>query len=223
MTAFFLVWYGLYVLLGAFAHDFMATKVFGNVNVGLLIGLGQFLSTFVITGLYVRFANRELDPARRGHPRRLEGELQRPAIWPPRPSAIPPPTSASSLLRRHHAVRGDPGQQEERHRRRVLHRRPGFLRTAERHRDRRRLPSAASFLGIAGAIAVYGYDGFLYSIGFLVAWLVALLLVAELLRNTGKFTMADVLSFRLKQKPVRLAAATSTSWTWPRPAVPASA
>ena len=70
--------------------------------------------------------------------------------------------------------------------------------------------SAASFLGITGAIAVYGYDGFLYSIGFLVAWLVALLLVAELLRNTGKFTMADVLSFRLKQKPVRLAAATST-------------
>ncbi|MEN4451864.1 cation acetate symporter [Mycobacterium sp. SM3041] len=70
--------------------------------------------------------------------------------------------------------------------------------------------SAASFLGIAGAIAVYGYDGFLYSIGFLVAWLVALLLVAELLRNTGRFTMADVLSFRLKQRPVRLAAATST-------------
>ena len=70
--------------------------------------------------------------------------------------------------------------------------------------------SAASFLGIAGAIAVYGYDGFLYSIGFLVAWLVALLLVAELLRNTGKFTMADVLSFRLRQRPVRLAAATST-------------
>jgi cation/acetate symporter len=70
--------------------------------------------------------------------------------------------------------------------------------------------SAASFLGIAGAIAVYGYDGFLYSIGFLVAWLVALLLVAELLRNTGKFTMADVLSFRLRQRPVRIAAATNT-------------
>lgn len=70
--------------------------------------------------------------------------------------------------------------------------------------------SAASFLGIVGAIALYGYDGFLYSIGFLVAWLVALLLVAELLRNTGKFTMADVLSFRLKQKPVRIAAAITT-------------
>jgi cation/acetate symporter len=70
--------------------------------------------------------------------------------------------------------------------------------------------SAASFLGIAGAIAVYGYDGFLYSIGFLVAWLVALLLVAELLRNAGKFTMADVLSFRLNQRPVRMAAAITT-------------
>ena len=65
--------------------------------------------------------------------------------------------------------------------------------------------SAASFLGICGAIAVNGYDGFLYSIGFLVAWLVALLLVAELMRNTGKFTMADVLSFRLAQRPVRVA------------------
>ena len=70
--------------------------------------------------------------------------------------------------------------------------------------------SAASFLGIAGAIALNGYDGFLYSIGFLVAWLVALLLVAELLRNTGKFTMADVLAFRMRQRPVRAAAATST-------------
>ncbi|HHU38001.1 MAG TPA: cation/acetate symporter ActP [Propionibacterium sp.] len=70
--------------------------------------------------------------------------------------------------------------------------------------------SAASFLGIAGAIAMQGYDGFLYSIGFLVAWLVALLLVAETLRNTGRFTMADVLSFRLRQRPVRMAAALST-------------
>ncbi len=70
--------------------------------------------------------------------------------------------------------------------------------------------SAASFLGICGAIAINGYDGFLYSIGFLVAWLVALLLVAELMRNTAKFTMADVLSFRLKQRPVRMAAALTT-------------
>jgi cation/acetate symporter len=62
--------------------------------------------------------------------------------------------------------------------------------------------SAASFLGIAGLIALYGYDGFLYSIGFLVAWLVALLLVAEFLRNSGRYTMADVLAFRMRQRPV---------------------
>ncbi|HSV66273.1 MAG TPA: cation acetate symporter [Mycobacteriales bacterium] len=70
--------------------------------------------------------------------------------------------------------------------------------------------SAASFLGIAGIIALNGYDGFLYSIGFLVAWLVALLLVAELLRNSGRFTMADVLAFRMRQRPVRTAAGVST-------------
>ena len=70
--------------------------------------------------------------------------------------------------------------------------------------------SAASFLGISGSIALYGYDGFLYSIGFLVAWLVALLLVAELLRNSGRFTMADQLAYRMRQRPVRTAAATST-------------
>jgi len=70
--------------------------------------------------------------------------------------------------------------------------------------------SAASFLGIAGIIALSGYDGFLYSVGFLVAWLVALLLVAELLRNSGKYTMADVLAFRMRQRPVRVAAGTST-------------
>ncbi len=70
--------------------------------------------------------------------------------------------------------------------------------------------SAASFLGITGAIALYGYDGFLYSIGFLVAWLVALLLVAEVLRNSGRYTMADQLAYRMKQRPVRTAAATST-------------
>ena len=70
--------------------------------------------------------------------------------------------------------------------------------------------SAASFLGIAGMIAMNGYDGFLYSVGFLVAYLTVLFLVAEPLRNTGKYTMADVLAFRLSPKPVRAAAAVST-------------
>ena len=74
MSALFLVWYFAYVLLGAFAHDFMAIKVLGNVNVGLLLGLGQFVTTFVITGFYVRFANKELDPRAEAIRSKLESE-----------------------------------------------------------------------------------------------------------------------------------------------------
>jgi cation/acetate symporter len=70
--------------------------------------------------------------------------------------------------------------------------------------------SAASFLGIAGLIAFNGYDGFMYSVGFLVAYLTVLFIVAEPLRNSGKFTMADVLAYRLKARPVRSMAALST-------------
>jgi cation/acetate symporter len=70
--------------------------------------------------------------------------------------------------------------------------------------------SAASFLGIAGLIAFNGYDGFMYSVGWLVAYLTVLLLIAEPLRNTGKFTMADVLALRLRKKSVRTVAAIST-------------
>src|SRR6185503_10314579 len=63
--------------------------------------------------------------------------------------------------------------------------------------------SAASFLGIAGIIAFQGYDGFMYSVGWLVAYLTVLLIVAEPLRNAGKYTMADVLAYRLSPRPVR--------------------
>ena len=70
--------------------------------------------------------------------------------------------------------------------------------------------SAASFLGIAGMIAFFGFDGFLYSVGFLVAYLTVLLIVAEPLRNLGKFTMGDVLAFRNREVPVRALASIST-------------
>jgi cation/acetate symporter len=70
--------------------------------------------------------------------------------------------------------------------------------------------SAASFLGIAGLIAFNGYDGFMYSVGWLVAYLTVLLIVAEPLRNSGKYTMADVLAYRLAARPVRSMAALST-------------
>jgi cation/acetate symporter len=70
--------------------------------------------------------------------------------------------------------------------------------------------SAASFLGIAGLIFLFGFDGFLYSVGFLVAFLTVLFLLAERMRNSGKFTIADVLAFRLKERPARTAAALGT-------------
>ncbi|MBD0861594.1 DUF485 domain-containing protein [Gordonia sp. zg691] len=73
LTAFFLIWYSIYVLLGAFAHDFMAIEVWGNINLGLILGLLQFVTTFVITGLYVRFANRELDPRAEAIRTEMEG------------------------------------------------------------------------------------------------------------------------------------------------------
>src|SRR5436189_6969 len=68
--------------------------------------------------------------------------------------------------------------------------------------------SAASFLGIAGLVASKGYDGLIYSVGFLVGWPICMFLIAEPLRNLGKFTFADVVAYRLNPRPIRTAAAT---------------
>lgn len=73
--------------------------------------------------------------------------------------------------------------------------------------------SAASFLGIAGMVAMKGYDGLIYSIGFLVGWPIITFLIAEPLRNLGKYTFADVVAFRLQQKPIRIAASIGTLLT----------
>jgi len=72
MTVAFLVWYLLYVLLSTYAHDFMSTEVFGHVNIGILFGLLQFVSTFLITQLYVRHAGRNTDPIADDMRERLE-------------------------------------------------------------------------------------------------------------------------------------------------------
>ena len=213
----------------------MANKVVGNINVGLLLGLGQFVS--------------RRSPSRSSTSAGPTGSSTRP------PSACAPRSRETA----HDRARLGAGPAGNRHQvgnpavniaifalfvvvtlgivirasrnnktaadfyagGRVVH------RAAERHRDLRRLPvGRVSFLGIAGAIAINGYDGFLYSIGFLVAWLVALLLVAELLRNTGRFTMADVLSFRLQAAAGpdgggdldARRSASSTCWRrWPAP------
>lgn len=74
MSAAFLVWYLAFVLLASFAPEFMAIKLLGNINVGLVIGLLQFVSTFLITTLYVRYANNHLDPTAERLRRRIEGD-----------------------------------------------------------------------------------------------------------------------------------------------------
>jgi uncharacterized membrane protein (DUF485 family) len=76
MTAFFLTWYLAYMLLATYAHAFMATKVFSNINVGVLLGFGQFVTTFAITIVYVRFAGRTLDPRAAKIRSELEGAGQ---------------------------------------------------------------------------------------------------------------------------------------------------
>jgi uncharacterized membrane protein (DUF485 family) len=73
MSAAFMLWYFAYVLLASYAPAFMAIKVFGNINVGILVGLLQFVSTFAITGLYVRYAERHLDPVAEHIRTRMEG------------------------------------------------------------------------------------------------------------------------------------------------------
>jgi uncharacterized membrane protein (DUF485 family) len=73
LTAGFLAWYFLYAVLSAYAHDFMATKVVGNINIGVVFGLLQFVSTFVITMWYVRWADREFDPTADALRERIEG------------------------------------------------------------------------------------------------------------------------------------------------------
>ncbi|WP_413451510.1 DUF485 domain-containing protein [Georgenia phoenicis] len=75
MTAAFLVWYLSYVLLSTYAEELMSREVLGNLNIGLLFGLGQFVSTFLITWLYIRHANKSLDPVATKLRTELEGGL----------------------------------------------------------------------------------------------------------------------------------------------------
>ena len=216
MTALFLAWYFLYVLLAAYAPDFMSQKVYKEINVGLLFGFGQFISTFVITILYVRWADREFDPraealaqmtdSKEGHDReRFVVPLPATDVGNPALNitifAIFVVVTLVIVIRVSRATtrRADSTTPE-------VAPSPA-ARTASPSRVTTSRPRASS--ASPAPSPCNGYDGFLYSIGFLVAWLVALLLVAELLRNTGRFTMADVLSYRLRQRPVRIATAIS--------------
>ena len=213
-TAAFMVWYITYVICNNWARDFMNTPVYGNINVALVFGLLQFVSTFLIAWLYSHHAAKSLDPMSTRIRERVRGD-DRPMIT---ATMLPLATGgnqwltiglfllvvALTLYITFWASRSNKTTTDYYAGGRSF---SGFQNGLAIGGD---YMSAASFLGISGAIALYGYDGFLYSIGFLVAWLVALLLIAELLRNSGRYTMADQLAYRMRQAPVRSAAATST-------------
>ena len=210
MTALFLVWYLTYVVMADYAHDFMSIKLVGNINIGLISACRSSVPAFAITALSSATPTVSSTRSPTGSGRTWKGRVVTTLAQSIEGNNPVLNITIFALFVIVTLV--------------VVFRASRNTKTASDYYAAGRsfsgpqngtaiagdYLSAASFLGIAGAIAVYGYDGFLYSIGFLVAWLVALLLVAELLRNTGKFTMGDVLAFRMRQRPVRAAAATST-------------
>ena len=177
----------------------------GDVNLAYLFALSQFFVAWIIAGLYVRAANNFdrlakdiLDKAENANRGRQVGHVEH-------------STDHVPGVHRDHAGHYVLGVEAiERARARIL--RPsrqikGWQNGIAVAGD---YMSAASFLGIAGIIAFQGYDGFMFSVGWLVAYLTVLLVIAEPLRNAGKYTMADVLAYRLKPRPVRAMASLST-------------
>ena len=215
-TVFFFAWYFGFVILAGYAPDFMGRRSTRGFTVGYLLALTQFVMVWVLGWMYLRKADRDFDPLRAAPPRGRSG---------PRPAAP----------RRMGARDERPGRRQRRGHRDLLGRRSASRCASPTGRRSGRRPrrtsgpraagsaacrtgsrspgdymSAASFLGIAGLIFLFGFDGFLYSVGFLVAFLTVLFLLAERMRNAGKFTIADVLAFRLRERPARMAAALGT-------------
>ena len=212
-TIFFLAWYFGFVILAGYAPDFMGREFLTDgFTVGYALALSQFVMTWGLGAWYLRKSDREFDPlAKRAADVALRAgrEQGRPPMTPiaavnGTALAVFGVIVAVTLVISYFASRrvnsatdfwaagrGLTGPQN------------GFAIAGD-------YMSAASFLGIAGLIYLFGFDGFLYSVGFLVAFLTVLFLLAERMRNAGKYTIADVLSYRLNQQPARAAAALGT-------------
>ena len=208
-TVAFLAWYLLYVVMSNWASGFMNTQVIGHINVALIFGLLQFVD-HLRAGATTTAASPTPSSTRsraasnrptatRSAPTESEARHERPD---PHHRSCSSRVVALTIGITFWASRDTKTAADFYSGGRSF---SGFQNGLAIGGD---YMSAASFLGISGAIALYGYDGFLYSIGFLVAWLVALLLVAEMLRNAGRYTMADQLAFRMNQRQVRTAAST---------------
>ena len=204
----------------------MAESVYQGLTVGYCLALTQFVMVSVLGIVYLRRAEAVYDPLAEKVVRARVGDLARrgpagpPDPAPPAPIEGRPMTVIAATQRRSarhlrdrpvdHARRHVLGVEADDRRRCLLGRGPLDQRRAERPGDLRRLPLRHLVLGIAGLIFIFGFDGFLYSVGFLVAFLTVMFLLAERMRNAGKYTIADVLSFRLRERPARTAAAMGT-------------
>ena len=184
----------------------LAVQLMPGLSLGILLGALVIVASWVLTWIYVRWANTTTtrSPALR---RRLMTQASRHAIG----AAEHHRHGVLLRLHRHHARHhllggaSAPGPPSISTRRaaRISAGQNGFALAGD-------YMSAASFLGIAGLVSTTGFDGLIYSTGWLVGWPVVLFLIAEPLRNLGKYTFADVVAHRLRQTPVRIAAALGT-------------
>ena len=220
-TIFFLAYYMTFIIVAGYAPDFMGESVYEGLTVGYCYALTQFLMVFVLGIWYLRKAEREFDPladavaaaaARRRGDRALRA---RRAASGGRAMTLVAKVNVEALVMAAVILSITLGITYWASKRATSA--VGFYAAGRQITGRQNglaisgdYLSAASFLGIAGLIFLYGFDGFLYSIGFLVAFLTVMFLLAERMRNAGKYTIADVLSFRLNETPARAAAALGT-------------
>ena len=216
-TIFFLSWYIGFILLAGYAPDFMARSVYEGLTVGYCLALTQFVMVFALGLMYLRRSERMYDPLAEQGRRARAGRSRAPR----RPSAggdramtiaatnvealvIFAIVLSITLVITYWASKRMTGADVFWAAGRSISGVQNGLAISGDYL------SAASFLGIAGLIFIFGFDGFLYSVGFLVAFLTVMFLLAERMRNAGKYTIADVLSFRLRERPARTAAAMGT-------------
>ena len=204
-TIFFLAWYIGFVLLAGYAPDFMAESVYEGLTVGYCLALTQFVMVFTLGYLYLRRADTVYDPlaTERGEGAR-PGRARRRRATPPPPTRGPAMTIIAAdvnvealvifaivlsitLVVTYWASKRMTGANVFWAAGRSISGLQNGLAISGDYL------SAASFLGIAGLIFIFGFDGFLYSVGFLVAFLTVMFLLAERMRNAGKYTIAEAL------------------------------
>ena len=225
-TIFFLSYYMAFILLCGYAEDFMASSVYEGLTVGYCLALTQFVMVLALGIIYLKKSDRDYDPlAARVVEMAEQGELDPAGRFERDETATTKPEVTTMTYFAEINVEavvifgivlsitlGITYWASKRAQGTV-----GFYAAGRQITGAQNglaisgdYLSAASFLGIAGLIYIYGFDGFLYSIGFLVAFLTVMFLLAERMRNAGKFTIADVLAFRLRERPARTAAALGT-------------